>query len=616
MVNDTTDSSIRASNEAVIAAKISAGQRHHLAGQHEKAEGFYREVLAAKPDDPAANHGLGLLLNEIGRTDEGDRFLDRSLLLAPKDAAFHNNRGHVLIMRGEAIAGEAACRHAISLKPDLGRAHYNLAMALKAQDRIEDALRELKISTSQEPRFAPGFIELARLEFRNGEGSAEALVSLNKALSIDPSCAEAHFFRGKVFEFLGSYKEAIDAFARAAKLRRDAITFYELGTVLALAGRSEEARAAFWTSITIKPDLVPAHYAFSQVSWTMGLKGQQLASYAYAREKLGDVPDLLLSEASARIYMGDPAAAAACLEYATGVAPERADIAAELGRAYSVLDRHDAGLAAYERADQLTGQSGVFHQGFGAALLRAGQPQRAVSVLDTARQRRPNDQLILGTLTTALRAAGDPRYASLVDIERYVRSYDIPLPLGFSDAEAFNRALIEELARFHTRKTEPFDQTLRGGSQTTGHLFRENSRLIGLLRDSIGECVQQYIRDIPEDPEHPTAGRKSAGFEFSGAWSCSLRKGGHHINHVHPEGWISSAYYVQLPRSVEDQAGHQGWLTVGRSAFELSASDAADAFIRPVVGRLILFPSFYWHGTVPFTDEAERVTVAFDAVPT
>jgi hypothetical protein len=37
--------------------------------------------------------------------------------------------------------------------------------------------------------------------------------------------------------------------------------------------------------------------------------------------------------------------------------------------------------------------------------------------------------------------------------------------------------------------------------------------------------------------------------------------------------------------------------------------------IRPEVGQLVLFPSYLWHGTVPFDDAAPRITVAFDAVP-
>jgi hypothetical protein len=30
---------------------------------------------------------------------------------------------------------------------------------------------------------------------------------------------------------------------------------------------------------------------------------------------------------------------------------------------------------------------------------------------------------------------------------------------------------------------------------------------------------------------------------------------------------------------------------------------------------LVLFPSFFWHGTVPFTRGERRLTAAFDVVP-
>ena len=37
--------------------------------------------------------------------------------------------------------------------------------------------------------------------------------------------------------------------------------------------------------------------------------------------------------------------------------------------------------------------------------------------------------------------------------------------------------------------------------------------------------------------------------------------------------------------------------------------------VRPAVGMLVLFPSYFWHGTVPFYSDQARLTVAFDAVP-
>ncbi|MEM8799132.1 MAG: putative 2OG-Fe(II) oxygenase [Pseudomonadota bacterium] len=38
--------------------------------------------------------------------------------------------------------------------------------------------------------------------------------------------------------------------------------------------------------------------------------------------------------------------------------------------------------------------------------------------------------------------------------------------------------------------------------------------------------------------------------------------------------------------------------------------------IIPKPGMLALFPSFSWHGTVPFEAHNPRMTVAFDVVPT
>jgi hypothetical protein len=35
----------------------------------------------------------------------------------------------------------------------------------------------------------------------------------------------------------------------------------------------------------------------------------------------------------------------------------------------------------------------------------------------------------------------------------------------------------------------------------------------------------------------------------------------------------------------------------------------------PQVGRLLIFPSYFWHGTIPFESEQQRLTVAFDALP-
>jgi hypothetical protein len=41
----------------------------------------------------------------------------------------------------------------------------------------------------------------------------------------------------------------------------------------------------------------------------------------------------------------------------------------------------------------------------------------------------------------------------------------------------------------------------------------------------------------------------------------------------------------------------------------------AELSVRPELGLLVLFPSYFWHGTLPFHSEQPRLTVAFDVVP-
>lgn len=88
---------------------------------------------------------------------------------------------------------------------------------------------------------------------------------------------------------------------------------------------------------------------------------------------------------------------------------------------------------------------------------------------------------------------------------------------------------------------------------------------------------------------------------------------------MHPHGWLSSAYYVVVPPGTEEHPGREGWLQLGRPDLPLPGV-AADSLIQRLVpprpGRLVLFPSMLWHGTLPFSSPAERMTIAFDVVLT
>jgi hypothetical protein len=69
---------------------------------------------------------------------------------------------------------------------------------------------------------------------------------------------------------------------------------------------------------------------------------------------------------------------------------------------------------------------------------------------------------------------------------------------------------------------------------------------------------------------------------------------------------------VSLPASVSDQS-QEGWIKFGEPRWPIPGC-SIERVIQPKEGRLVLFPSYMWHGTIPFAS-GERLTAPFDVVP-
>jgi tetratricopeptide (TPR) repeat protein len=240
-------------------------------------------------------------------------------------------------------------------------------------------------------------------------------------------------------------------------------------------------------------------------------------------------------------------------------------------------------------------------------LLRTGRPGEAAAIAETMRD-GPSAHLAWPYLATAWRMTGDPRWAWLEGDPRFVGVYDIADRLPPLDA------LAERLLALHRTTHQPLEQSVRGGTQTDGALFARIEPEIRALRKAIAVTVAEHIAALPpQDPSHPLLApeARTGRVRFSGSWSVRLTGGGHHSNHVHPMGWLSSALYIRLPPSEARGPEPAGWLALGEPQAQLGLDVEPFRFVEPKPGRLVLFPSTMWHGTRPF-EAGERLTVAFD----
>jgi len=260
-----------------------------------------------------------------------------------------------------------------------------------------------------------------------------------------------------------------------------------------------------------------------------------------------------------------------------------------------------------ETADRLFARLGAIEHITMAArymrhLLRAGRPSEASVFADTWQGRDPG-HLLMPYQSVAWRLTGDPRWQWLEGDERLVGVYDLADRLPPLDA------LAARLRTLHLSNHHPLEQSLRGGTQTDGPLFSRIEPEIRALRQAIVAAVEAHVAQLPPPVAgHPTLFAQRAPIRFSGSWSVRLTDAGFHVNHVHPMGWLSSALYVALPAM---GAGDEGWLKLGEPQAELGIDLPPFRKVEPKPGRLVLFPSTMWHGTVPFA-AGERMTVAFD----
>lgn len=237
--------------------------------------------------------------------------------------------------------------------------------------------------------------------------------------------------------------------------------------------------------------------------------------------------------------------------------------------------------------------------------VRTGDLAEAASLLDTARSEDPGDLGAWALTEVTWRALGAPRGAWLSGQQHLIAVTELAVP------ESDLAALAQLLRTLHRANARPLGQSVRGGTQTRGALFERRDRVIRTLVGAIGSALADYRAALPPlDPAHPLLRHRNAPLAAAGGWSVRLTAAGFHVAHLHAAGIVSSACYIVVPAL--DAGEREGWLELGRPPEDLRLPLDPLTSIAPQPGRLVLFPSFLYHGTRPFA-AGERISVAFDA---
>jgi tetratricopeptide (TPR) repeat protein/predicted Ser/Thr protein kinase len=342
-----------------------------------------------------AQNERGRVLLEKGDLAQAIAAFQEALRLKKDFPEAHNNLGSALEKKGDLNGAIAACNEALRLKKDFPEAHYNLGKALYAKKNLKGAIDEYQQAIALNPTYVLPYNDLGNV-LRDKKDLAGAIAAYQKAITIDPKCALAHINLGAALKAQGDLKGAIACYTKALTLDpKLALAHTNLGVALKAQGNVKGAVASYRKALESDPTFAPAHYNLG-----VALQAQ-----------------------------GDVSGAVACYQKALDLDPKYAKAHNNLGNALYRQGDVKGAIVCYHMALELDPKDALAHNNLGAALADQGDVKGAIPCYQKALDLDPKYAKAHNNLGNALQAQRDLKgaiacYHKALDLDpKYARAY-------------------------------------------------------------------------------------------------------------------------------------------------------------------------------------------------
>lgn len=529
-------------------------------------------------------HQLGSIqsaLNE-GRFDDAWAEAQRLIALRVKGVQLLNLGGIAAFQSGDVEAAVELLSEAAARRPGDPEIAMNLANVQAGMGNHDSALQSYQIAHDANERFAEPAYNAA-IMLKNHGDYIPAVEWFGRALERNPEHLQAAIGKADALKHLGDFDEATATLAvLLAHDPENAAAYTNLSAIAMETGDIDDAYKHAAKAIECDPGLAAGHYNLGVAAQA---KAEQAEAIGHYRKSLA----LDASNAAAALNQGE-----ACLE---------------LG--------DDAGArAAFERALNIDPQFAKAMINLADLDLSARNPSAALDKVDRFLNQVPGHPSALAFKAIVLRDLDDVTAAQeLDDLDRFTLPQMIEAPNGFADIAAFNRALSAHLMDHPTLTPSPTSHATRNGFHS-GELLAEPRGPFEAFHHIIVDAFHRYRRRFAGEASHPFLDRCPDEFEIS-VWGVVMQEMGHQVPHIHPAAWLSGVYYVEVPPSVSDaDTGHAGWIEFGQPPDDIHAQHIPETkLFQPEEGKMLLFPSHFYHRTLPLSGDQARISVAFDVMP-
>ena len=528
-------------------------------------------------------------------------------------------RAWAALQQGQSGPARAACESALQRDPQSFDAWRLYAMVLQAQGETRACQLALERALALRPRDAATALDLGTLLLQSGDGAA-ALPWLSAAMQGLPAEPRAAFRYGTAAFMGGDYAAAVTGFEAATRL--DPGWTQAWNNLAAAHGRLQQyppAIAAARNALRLAPDEAGAHQALAALLSNLFDRAALLEGLQCAQRALQLDPNLAEAHRNAAILarkLGEPARAEVHARRALQLAPHDPDTIDTLGEQLLLNGDTAAAVATYAQALSAGVATPVLRRQHGIALLRDGQAAQAGDALAAVLQQTPDDQRAIAHLGVAMAARGEVESArEWLGLHRNVQAITLQPPASFADAAAFHAALADDIRRHSEQRWEPAGLAARN-AYLSGDLLADRTAAIIGFEQRLREAIDAFLLRCRTQPQaNADLFLRNAPQAYRlHVWATQAAERGFIDTHIHEDSWLSGAYYVELPAAIRaDDPDHAGWIEFGRPFASLPQwPESALRRVCPQVGTLLLFPSYLFHRTLPYSGEGERISISFD----
>jgi uncharacterized protein (TIGR02466 family) len=445
---------------------------------------------------------------------------------------------------------------------------------------------------------------------------------LRRAAQLAPASADALAELALTHLAAGDLELAETALRRSLGRERSPKALANLGAVLQYRGHLVEAEGLYREYLVIAPGDGEVRCNLVSLLLDVGRGEAALAECDAAAAACGGDPAIEAARGAALLALGRPAEALAPLRRALDLAPGDDLAAVNLAVALAELDDLVTARQVLEAAVSRNPDNARATADLMSLRAGAGDAPAAVHLGQEFLARHPGERLVVAALGYALWDAGDdPAAGRLLGFgdgnDLLVQAFEAG-SLPAADPRPRRDAMVRRLAGDPSLVRSPVSKSTRDGGQT-GELYLHREPELAALDGCFRAAVRAYVGRLVAAgfADHPVMAGASTAFSLR-AWGTLLSAGGRQLPHQHPLGWLSAVYYVAVPPGMVAGGAdpEAGWLEFGpppaRYRFRRPPPVRR---IEPVEGRLVVFPSYLYHGTRPFTAAGERISVAVDVMP-